>query len=68
MSFNKIVITILIVLTMIFTAVVLYIFYCVGSEPMVLIGAFFAFVTGELALMASIKRNENKKEDDDNDH
>lgn len=67
MSFNKIVITILIVLTMIFTAVVLYIFYYVGSEPMVLIGAFFAFVTGELALMASIKRNENKKEDDDND-
>ena len=61
MSFSKVIISILIFITLVFTGIVLYIFYCVGSEPMVLIGAFFAFVTGELALMASIKKKKKLK-------
>lgn len=40
-----------------FTVAVLYIFYMVNSEPYVLIGAFFAFTTGELWLLANIKNN-----------
>ena len=61
--FSKFIVTFVILLNVIFTAAVLYIFLQVGSEPQVLIGAWFAFTTGELWMLASIKK---KKEDNKN--
>lgn len=58
--FSKFIVTFVILLNVIFTAAVLYIFLQVGSEPQVLIGAWFTFTTGELWMLASIKK---KKED-----
>jgi len=51
-----------------FAVAVLYIFLRVGSEPSTLIGAWFTFRTGELWVLAGIKRKElhiNKKGDDE---
>lgn len=61
--FSKFIVTLVILLNVIFTAAVLYIFLQVGNEPQVLIGAWFAFTTGELWMLASIKK---KKEDNKN--
>ena len=55
-AFSKFIILLVIVLNIIFTGVVLYIFYKVGQEPGVLIGCWFAFTTGELWMLASIKK------------
>lgn len=59
-KFSKMVVTMIIFLNVVFTTSVLYIFLKVGSEPIVLIGAFFAFTTGELWMIASIKKTEVK--------
>lgn len=40
----------------------IYIFLRVGSEPSTLIGAWFAFTTGELWALSSIKRKEIEDE------
>lgn len=50
-------------MNIVFTAAVLYIFYRVGQEPVVLIGAWFGFTTAEVWALAFIKR----KESDNND-
>ncbi len=58
--FSKFIVTFVILLNVIFTAAVLYIFLNIGSEPTTLITAWFTFTTGELWMLASIKK---KKED-----
>lgn len=58
--FSKFIVTLVILLNVIFTAAVLYIFLNIGSEPTTLTTAWFAFTTGELWMLASIKK---KKED-----
>ena len=63
--FSKFVVTLVIILNVIFTASVLYIFNHTGSEPMTLIGAWFAFTTGELWMLSSIKKSKVKKEGED---
>lgn len=55
-KFSKKIVSLVILLNVIFTAVVLYIFFRVGSEPTTLIVSFFAFTTGELWMLASIKK------------
>ena len=45
----------------IFTAAVLWVFLRTGSEPQVLVGAWFAFTTGELWYLSVIKREKIKK-------
>ena len=57
-KFSKIIVSLVIASNMIFSAAVLYIFLRVGSEPSVLIGAWFAFTTGELWALAGIKKRE----------
>ena len=57
--------TLVILLNVVFTAAVLYIFLQVGSEPQVLIGAWFAFTTGELWMLASIKKKKVKEGSDE---
>ncbi|SDX89944.1 hypothetical protein [Tepidimicrobium xylanilyticum] len=64
-KFSKFIVTLVILLNVIFTAAVLYIFLQVGSEPQVLIGAWFTFTTGELWMLASIKKKKVKESENE---
>jgi len=57
-KFSKIIVSLVITSNIVFSAAVLYTFLRVGSEPSVLIGAWFAFTTGELWALAGIKKRE----------
>ena len=61
--FSKIIIGLIIAANIMFTIAVLVIFVRVGSEPSTLIAAWFTFTTGELWLLAKIKREKIKKGD-----
>jgi len=65
--FSKFIVTLVILLNILFTAAVLYIFMKTGSEPMTLIGCWFAFTTGELWMLSSIKKSKVKKEGENNE-
>lgn len=65
--FSKVVVTLVIILNILFTGAVLYIFMRTGSEPMTLIGFWFAFTTGELWMLSSIKKSKVKKEGEENE-
>lgn len=60
-KFSKFIVTLVILLNILFTAAVLYIFMQTGSEPVTLIGCWFAFTTGELWMLSSIKKSKVKK-------
>ena len=60
--FSKFIVTVVILLNILFTAAVLYVFLQTGSEPMTLVGCWFAFTTGELWMLSSIKKTKVKKE------
>ena len=60
-KFSKRIVALVIFLNVIFTAAVLYIFLKVASEPTTLIVAWFAFTTGELWMLSSIKKKEVKE-------
>ena len=64
MKFSKLIVTLIILLNILFTATVLYIFFKTYNEPTVLIGAWFSFTTGELWLVATIKKKEIEKDED----
>jgi hypothetical protein len=64
MRFSKAIVSLVIMLNVIFSAAVLFVFLKIGSEPMTLIGAWFAFTTGELWLLAGIKKKEVEKQSD----
>ena len=66
MRFSKLIVSLIILLNVLFTAGILYVFLKVGSEPMTLIGCWFAFTTGELWMLSSIKKKKIK-EDNDNE-
>jgi len=59
-KFSNIVVILVIIMNMWFTDRVLDAFVLTGVEPTILIGAFFAFTTGELWMLASIKKNKIK--------
>jgi len=62
-KFSKAIVAAVVLLNTIFTAAVLYVFLKVGSEPVTLIGAWFAFTTGELWMLSSIKKTKVNKKD-----
>ncbi|HOA84343.1 MAG TPA: hypothetical protein PKN66_10365 [Thermodesulfovibrio thiophilus] len=62
-KFSKAIVTAVVLLNTIFTAAVLYVFLKVGSEPVTLIGCWFAFTTGELWMLSSIKKAKVNKKD-----
>lgn len=62
MRFSKKVITAIVTLNVVFAMAVLVVFWHTGSEPQILVGAWFAFTTGELWALASIKKK-GKKDD-----
>ncbi len=58
MKFSKWIVSLVILLNVLFTAAVLYIYYRIGTEPAALIGAWFGFTTVELWALAGIKKRE----------
>lgn len=58
MKFSKAIVALVILLNAVFTIAVLFIFYRIGTEPTVLIGAWFGFTTVELWALAGIKKRE----------
>jgi hypothetical protein len=62
MRYSKAIVTLIIFLNIVFTIVILFIFYEKGTEPTGLITAWFAFSTGELSILGLIKVMEEKKE------
>ena len=67
MKFSKIIVSLVILLNVLFTVGVLYVFLRVGNEPSILIGAWFAFTTGELWMLSSIKKKKINNEGDYDD-
>lgn len=55
-KFSKFIVAAVVLLNTGFTAAVLYVFLRVGSEPTALIAAWFAFTTGELWMLAEIRK------------
>lgn len=62
LRFSKMIIIIVIIMILIFTGCVLYIFNHKGAEPTVIITSFFAFMTGEVLALAKLKLTEIKEE------
>lgn len=62
MKFSKWIVLLVIILNVVFTVGTLYVFLRVGSEPTTLIAAWFAFTTGELWMLSSIKKKEIKED------
>lgn len=62
-QFSKFVVTLVIALNIIFTAGILYVFMRTGSEPATLVACWFAFTTGELWALSSIKKRKLQQED-----
>ena len=63
--FSKLIVGAVVLLNTGFTASVLYVFLRVGTEPTALIAAWFAFTTGELWMLAGIRKAKVKKEGED---
>lgn len=64
-NFSKKIVTLVIILNSAFTASVLYVFAKTSAEPTALIAAWFGFTTGELWLLARIKRTKLTRGDSD---
>jgi hydrogenase-4 membrane subunit HyfE len=58
MRYSKVIVALVILLNVVFTAATLYVFLRTGNEPSALIAAWFAFTTGELWFLAGIKKRE----------
>jgi len=55
-KFSKKIVALVVLLNVAFSAAVFYCFLKVGSEPTALITAWFAFTTGELWMLAGIRK------------
>ena len=62
--FSKAIVVLVILLNVAFAYRVLEVFAITGSEPIVLIGAWFSFTTGELIMLTSIKKKKIEKEEE----
>ena len=63
--FSKLIVALIVLLNTGFAIGVLLVFLKVGSEPTALIAAWFAFTTGELWMLAGIKKRKLKEENKD---
>lgn len=66
-KFSKAIVAAVVVLNIVFTMAVLYIFLQTKREPVTLIGCWFGFTTGELWMLSSIKKSKLKKGQGKND-
>jgi hydrogenase-4 membrane subunit HyfE len=60
-NFSKLLVTLIVLLNIAFSSSVLFVFIQTGAEPSALVVAWYAFTTGELWLLAKIKREKIKK-------
>ena len=60
-NFSKKIVIFVILLNIIFTCGVMWLFLQTGNEPMTLVGAFFTFTTVELWSLASIKKKKEEQ-------
>ena len=65
--FSKAIITLVVIMNIVFTCAAFYVFLKTGNEPATLITAWFAFTTGELWMLGSIKKAKVKKGDNESD-
>lgn len=63
-KYGKLIVITVILLNVIFAYRVLDVFEKVGSEPVAMVSAWFAFTTGELWLLKDIKKTKDKKKED----
>ena len=61
-AFSKALVTGIVVANVAFACAVLGVFLRTGSEPTALVAAWFAFTTGELYLLAGIKKKKIERE------
>ena len=61
-DFSKSLVLAIVAANIVFTVAVLWVFLQTGSEPTALVAAWFAFTTGELWLLAGIKKEKLKGE------
>ena len=66
-GFSKAIISLVVLMNIAFTVAVLYVFLKTSSEPVALVGAWFAFTTGELWMLSSIKKVKVKKGENENE-
>lgn len=67
MKYSKLIVMLIVIMNAVFAVSILYVFLKTSSEPTVLVGAWFAWTTGELWALSTIKCNEKKgkvKEDE----
>ena len=67
-AFSKFIVALVVFLNSIFAFSVLYVFLKIGSEPTVLIAAWFGFTTGELWLLANIKKGKTQIKKEGNEY
>lgn len=58
--YSKFIVSLVILLNILFTLSILYLFWLKGQEPRFLIGAWFTFTTGELWMLATIRNTKTK--------
>lgn len=61
--YSKFIVLVVVILNVWFTDRLLDVYEMVGTEPTVLITAWFTFTTGELLMLTFIKKSKDKKED-----
>ena len=61
-EFSKVIVTLVVLLNILFASAVLYVFKQVGSEPTVLVTAWFGFTTVELWTLAGIRKAKLKND------
>ena len=66
-KYSKWIVAIVIALNLIFATGVLLVFWKVGKEPKTLITAWFTWTTGELWLLAKIKKQKISKKEGNED-
>ena len=63
MRYSKFIVALVILLNTVFAGAVLLAFWHTGNEPQILIGAWFTFTTGELWLLAGIRKKKGARDD-----
>ena len=66
-GFSKFIITLVILMNICFTTAILYAFLQTGNEPSTLVASWFAFTTGEVWALAIIKKEKQKKGDNEDE-
>lgn len=61
-NFSKKIVILVILMNILFTLAIMYLFLRTGNEPMTLVGAWFGFTTVELWSLSKIKRAEIKED------